>query len=292
MAQQAGMAGGPARFRPHDMYSRYEVLCHAKQMFSFTEDNTPSPLVEAQAHANRPRQAEKVEDVQAEGLQSGSDKRASLGPLAMKISENPRDKILRSLVLPRGLFWIKGPVDSKVPLLVASSICQQQCGGATTPLRTRIECVELAAPRRHPSSSSSGLTEKKAGLVNFLYSLTYKLVNVLPDVFHACLGLGVEDFKKLDGSMASVEPALEMIRLLLSIRQPLPDSDLPTAAPLICAIDGIQALEDQETIPHIETLVDILREQSAKADVIVLFTTDGVSVALASKLKAGERIHM
>lgn len=143
-------------------------------------------------------------------------------------------------------------------------------------LEAGIPCVSFFfEKRRYAFSSPAGLTFQEAGLVSLLYSLTAQLINLLPETFQTELRFDEEDFTKLDGSITSVEYALEMIRKLLTL----------TPSTIVCVIDGLQDFETKETTRrHIEKLLDILTDQGSKTVVKALFTTGGMSRALASKV--------
>ncbi|KAB5586252.1 hypothetical protein GE09DRAFT_1235505 [Coniochaeta sp. 2T2.1] len=172
------------------------------------------------------------------------------------------------------LLWVEGPgyASDLSPTALRVCIVTSDAG---------IPCISFFDKRRYRLSSSKGITYPEAGLISLLYSLVSQLVNTLPVVFHTETTFEDEDFSQLDGSPASIDAALEIIRKLLLHAPPV----------LMCVIDGVQAFDTKELRPHIRRLVDILRDQGTRTVVKVIFTTDGMSRALAKKIKLRERVN-
>ncbi|KAK3991381.1 hypothetical protein QBC44DRAFT_323547 [Cladorrhinum sp. PSN332] len=170
--------------------------------------------------------------------------------------------------------WVEGaifPADLS-PTALRVSLVTSEAG---------IPCVSFFDKPRYATTRASSLSQKQAGLVALLYSVISQLVNTLPPVFETELNFDKDRFAKLDGTAESIKSALETIKQLLSYAPPS----------LVCVIDGIQTLESRrETVSYLEELVDILREQGSKTVVKVLFTTDGMSLSLAEKIKRMERV--
>ncbi|KAB5582312.1 hypothetical protein GE09DRAFT_263460 [Coniochaeta sp. 2T2.1] len=172
------------------------------------------------------------------------------------------------------LLWVEGPgyASDLSPTALRVCIVTSDAG---------IPCISFFDKRRYRLSSTKGLTYPEAGLISLLHSLISQLINTLPVVFHTDDTFEDEDFSHLDGSPASIDSALDMIRKLLLHAPPV----------LMCVIDGIQAFDTKELRPHIRRLVDILRDQGTRTVVKAMFTTDGMSRALAKKIKLRERVN-
>ncbi|KAH8907355.1 hypothetical protein BR93DRAFT_978822 [Coniochaeta sp. PMI_546] len=172
------------------------------------------------------------------------------------------------------LLWVQGPASAlemtKIALRVSTII--EDDG---TP------CVLYFRKQVYRLPPNIKLTAQEAALLSLLYSTVSQLVSLLPGVFRTESSLEEEDFSKLNGSTDSAEPALEMVRRLLTL----------APAEALFVIDGIQGCDTTATRRHIEALVDILRDQGSKAVVKVLFITRGESQALASKLTVEERVN-
>ncbi|KAK0610084.1 hypothetical protein B0T17DRAFT_501085, partial [Bombardia bombarda] len=151
---------------------------------------------------------------------------------------------------------------------------------STVLIEAGIPCISFFDKRRYSFASANSLPTKSAGLISLLYFLLTQLINVLPPQFETELDFDQKQFARLDGTMASITPALDMIQALLTQAPPS----------LVFVVDGIQAFESQDTVPHLRKLARILREQSKKTVVKVLFTTDGMSRWLGELLKGRERV--
>ncbi|KAK4230040.1 hypothetical protein QBC38DRAFT_384886 [Podospora fimiseda] len=215
----------------------------------------------------------------------------------VSIAEDDRANVIRALntnagasiaqVLPSALqqwlrldksaiLWVEGavfPADLS-PTALRVSIVTTEAG---------IPCISFFdKPRYSFPPFSKPLSQKQAGLIALLCSFICQLVNVLPPVFESRLDFNRERFAKVDGSSDSLRPSLDIIKDFLSYVPPS----------LVCVVDGLQAIEDRETVPYLERFVSILREQGQKTVVKVLFTTDGMSLTLAKKTKGQERFNV
>ena len=93
-------------------------------------------------------------------------------------------------------------------------------------------------------------------------------------------GLDQGNFDLLDGSMQSIHASLDIIRALLN----------HAPSPLIWVIDGLQLVEDRTSMPFLQTLLGILKEQKTKRISKVCFTTQGNCAVLARGLDFRERV--
>jgi hypothetical protein len=170
------------------------------------------------------------------------------------------------------LLWVEGPIfpSDLSPVALRVSMVTSDTG---------IPCVSFFDKRRYFFAKLKKY--KEAGLISLLYSLIIQLVNLLPPQFETDLDFDEKRFSELDGTLSSVEQALGIIQELLSL----------APASIVCIVDGIQAFECRETRKHMQRLVDILRDRGSETVVKALFTTDGMSHALAAKLNGrGERV--
>ncbi|KAI0843803.1 hypothetical protein F5Y00DRAFT_267208 [Daldinia vernicosa] len=136
-----------------------------------------------------------------------------------------------------------------------------------------IPCISFfVKPRDHFAPS---VPQHQAALIALLYSIVAQLVYLLPVEFEDVDELDEAKFQKLDGSFGSVPLALQMIQALLRHAPPA----------LVWVLDGFHLAENQDTIPHLEALVDILLAQESVRISQVCFTTDSISAVLNSKMK-------
>lgn len=132
--------------------------------------------------------------------------------------------------------------------------------------------------RRFPNPNK--LDVREAGAVCLLYTLINQLVHQLPSVIETDEVMDEAYFESLDGSWASTEFALDVIRRFL------------TYAPscLVLVIHGLDRLEGRTTRDTLGQLLDIIREQSSTTVVKAFFSTDGFSRVLGDKTVYSERV--
>ncbi|KAI1413998.1 hypothetical protein F5Y13DRAFT_188520 [Hypoxylon sp. FL1857] len=198
-------------------------------------------------------------------------------PVMETLSEHVGNTIIRWLETPNARFlWVDGllsdPQDGVLPRL-SMQICHS-ASAAGLP-------VVLFFRRRFYSFQTEGLlTAEDAGLIALLYSLILQFVNLLPNNFPARSNLSQEMFRRLDGSLESAEPALQILEALLD--------HAPQA--LVCAIDGLERLETPATKGALTRLVEILRSPSAGRRFKILFTTTKTSGVLPEMLNVREQV--
>ncbi|KAF3064994.1 hypothetical protein GL218_02551 [Daldinia childiae] len=122
--------------------------------------------------------------------------------------------------------------------------------------------------------------QHQAAVIALLYSIIAQLIYLLPLEFEDVDELHETKFRKLDGSFGSVPLALQIIQALLRHAPPS----------LVWVLDGFHLAENQDTIPHLETLVDILRAQESMRVSLVCFTTDGISAVLHRRVDVLEQV--
>ncbi|KAI0149790.1 hypothetical protein F4776DRAFT_672023 [Hypoxylon sp. NC0597] len=198
-------------------------------------------------------------------------------PVFAALSENVGQALLQWLESPGSRFlWVDDlltdPQDG-----VLTRMSMQICNNASA---SQLPVALFFRRSYYSFRRENYMSAEHAGLIALLYSLILQLINVLPDSFRARPALSEETFWGLDGSLRSVQPALQILGSLL---------DYSTQA-LICVIDGLERLESSATIGAIAQLVDILRYQSRGRRFKVLFTTVGTSEVLRIKLSISEQV--
>lgn len=146
-----------------------------------------------------------------------------------------------------------------------------------------------------PTQATQGLTLHEQGLIALTYSLIRQLLDCLPAVVDsdAVLDLTAERFRGLNGTLSTWKAALSLIDTLLHFAPPL----------LVCAIDGLDAINDSSTDLPLRELVRVLlthtRHQSLampngsrKAPILfkVLFTVTGRPSALVETMSENHLI--
>lgn len=133
---------------------------------------------------------------------------------------------------------------------------------------------------RYPNPNNLGVSE--ASIICLLYTLISHLINQLPSVIQAEYVMDSALFSKLDGSWASTEFALEVIRRFLG--------HAPSS--LVIVIHSLEALDCRTTGSVLAQLMDIIREQGSVTVVKAFFSTNGMSQVLGFKTTGTERVHM
>ncbi|KAI1479211.1 hypothetical protein F4774DRAFT_138077 [Daldinia eschscholtzii] len=150
-------------------------------------------------------------------------------------------------------------------------------------LSANIPCISFFVKPRYDFASrvSPPMPQRQAAVVALLYSIITQLACLLPVEFENLEELEEAHFQKLDGSFGSVPFALQVVRALLKYAPPS----------LIWVLDGFQLTESQDTIPHLRTLISILRDQEANCISKVCFTTDGNCMVLSRTMNVLERVE-
>jgi len=186
--------------------------------------------------------------------------------------------------------WIRAP-ESRMAWIAGGPVLEYGTGLSAAALRlcsiskdAGLPCVSFVCKMSYRFASTTQLSTREAGLVAMLYSIIVQLAYLLPTEFPAsdeleeCKG----KFRSLDGTMDSVEAALDIVRALLVHAPPS----------LIWVLDGFQLVEGPTTRGYLAALVDILRDQEQQGGLLskVCFTTDGNSSVLMRALSASETI--
>ena len=162
-------------------------------------------------------------------------------------------------------------------------------------------CIDLAVESRIPvisffcelprgMSSPDSMAPEMAALISLTYALIRQLIELFPiTTIQIPASLNRQSFKRLNGRSESLDEALEVLGQLIDHSPPV----------LLCIIDGLEKLDDQETRRHLTMLLETLRGQRktrsadiAKSDRVlkILFTTAGRSRCLLNGLTRNELV--
>lgn len=163
-------------------------------------------------------------------------------------------------------------------------------------------CIDLAVASRIPvisffcelprrgTSLPHAMAPEMAALISLTYALIRQLIELLPCATISCpTSLNRQSFERLNGCPESLDDALDILGELLQQSPPI----------LLCIIDGLQKLDDQETRRHLTQLLETLRGQRiprsadiANPDLVlkILFTTAGRSRCLLNGLSRNELV--
>lgn len=171
---------------------------------------------------------------------------------------------------------------------------------STAPIASH--CIDLAVESRIPVISffcelprrgmtlPHPMTPEMAALISLTYALIRQLIELFPSaMIQVPTSLNRQSFERLNGFSESLDEALEILGLLLDQSPPI----------LLCIIDGLQKLDDQETRRHLTLLLETLRGQRRTMDadnanpdrvLKILFTTAGRSRCLLNGLTRDELV--
>ena len=171
---------------------------------------------------------------------------------------------------------------------------------STAPIASH--CIDLAVESRIPvisffcelprggMSLPNSMTPEMGALISLAYALIRQLIELFPSAtIEIPTSLSRQSFERLNGSSESLDEALEILGLLIDQSPPV----------LLCIIDGLQKLDDQETRRHLTLLLETLRGQrrtrstdTANPDRVlkILFTTAGRSRCLLNGLTRNELV--
>lgn len=158
--------------------------------------------------------------------------------------------------------------------------------GAANPLtRIGIGLVELAAqsdvplvsyfnrPGRSDEPRALELPEEMA-FTSTLYALIYQILRLLPAQFELDVDLSEEQFRRLDGTKASWEDAVRILRDIIQLLD----------RHVYCILDGVQWVEHSNTDEHLRLVIAALRQEPMRA----LFITSGLSRVLRDEISRAE----
>lgn len=182
--------------------------------------------------------------------------------------------------------WIK-TTDSKMIWVQGVSMLPFGTGVSRAAMRiydisiqSGVPCISYFCKPLYEGAENFRQSSKEAGTVGLLYAIVSQLTCLLPMGFPITKGLDERHFSRLDGSTESLPAALELIRALL----------LHAPPSLVWVVDGLQLVQDETTLPHLRSLLKILRDQETRRISKVCFTTDGNCLALARATNVRERV--
>ncbi|KAI0119463.1 hypothetical protein F4814DRAFT_447278 [Daldinia grandis] len=173
------------------------------------------------------------------------------------------------------MIWIQG---------LPNSICGSNLSLAAVRIASMFQednmpCISFFV--KPVSNSAPSDPQHQAAVIALLYSIIAQLIYLLPIEFEDTDKLDEDKFLQLDGSFGSASVALQIIQALLK--------HAPRA--LVWVLDGFQRAENQETTPHLEALLDVLRAQESMRTSRVCFTTDDISAVLYRRLHVLEQFY-
>ena len=182
---------------------------------------------------------------------------------------------------------VVGPGPIKEPSLTAP--IASHCIDLATQSRIPVISFFCELPQRGTSVSNRESPEMIA-LISLTYALIRQIVELVPTGMTEQPDLlNRRSFERLDGCSETLEDALDVLGHLLDQSPPV----------LLCVIDGLQKLDDQETREYLTLLLETLRGQrriqsteAANSERLlkVLFTTAGRSRCLLNGLSSSELV--
>lgn len=115
-----------------------------------------------------------------------------------------------------------------------------------------------------PHVSEDGKTRCVTFLVALLYSIAHQLLCLVPETFEDGYDLE-EAIQAMNGVEDSIPGALETIEVLLRHRTPL----------LLVILDGLEFIEDDDTVPYLRNLINILHSRQSDSRLKVLLASHG-----------------
>ena len=212
-----------------------------------------------------------LEDGRSEVLKTASSISRSFLPLEVA------QKITKWIGHPSSSFlWVEGPVFTPAERQL-SVIAVLLCDSALDS-ENPVPCVSFTPKLTYSAQQASGsMSRHEKVLIAMLYSLAGQLIQLLPEELDSMThNFETQAFEKLDGSIASVSAALDLIESLLAYGPPT----------LMVIINRLQVAECPTTTPHLERFVKLLKTYNSERMIKVLFITQGGSAALAGTLDA------
>ncbi|KAI1205439.1 uncharacterized protein F4807DRAFT_464726 [Annulohypoxylon truncatum] len=173
--------------------------------------------------------------------------------------------------------WAEGRTSNDVQLMTLPRMGIRLCGLA---YEAGLPMAIFSMYGRPDLGSRSSVSEPPSPVADLVYTLIRQLITYIPRRFERPGTLNTPYFDKLDGTLASVEPALDMLTTLLEYIPPF----------LVCVIDGLERLENNKTRPYLYMLLNRLRALSTGRRFKILFSTSGPSQVLSEKLNHEEHL--
>jgi hypothetical protein len=144
--------------------------------------------------------------------------------------------------------------------------------------RANISVAAYFCQRLSPAGTAITQVEQ---ITNLLYSLIYQLAHNIPLDFLGTIDFGRETVVKLDGTLASLTPAILHLRYLLSVG----------SGPVLVVVDSFDLLDsgdDAELQDHLKVLLEVLKSPfQSQRKVKALFYTFDPSITLLTNVEPG-----
>ena len=175
------------------------------------------------------------------------------------------------------LLWVEGTSSHpSEPILSIAALNVCSIAG-----NTGIPCISYFCPPSHGRTRTSQKdvkeTHTEATCISLLYSIILQLCENLPDDFISTEAFDYY-FKRLDGTLKSLEVAIDLVKHLFIYLPPL----------TVWVLDRFPFANTKSTTPFIRKLIDVLRGEPEGRIIKVLFTTEGNTPWLSGNLQAHE----
>ncbi|KAI0201139.1 hypothetical protein F4808DRAFT_469814, partial [Astrocystis sublimbata] len=176
------------------------------------------------------------------------------------------------------ILWVEGPsLHGSEPLLSMAALHT-----SSVAKNASIPCISYfctpSTARRRAVQSDQRLNHTEATCVSLLYSVIIQLCKYLP-YDHIETTEFVRQLRRLDGSLQSLEIAIDVIQHLFTTLPPF----------TVWVLDRLPFGGARSTVPYMKRFIDILRFEHEHRVTKVLFTTEGNTPWLASNVGARER---
>ena len=156
--------------------------------------------------------------------------------------------------------WIQGPADD----ITAPSLVGEMYAMARS---AKISVAAYFCQKINPAGIA--VTQEEL-VINLLYSLIYQLTHSLPQDFSGAIDFNPEKMLKLDGTVASLAPAISLFQHLISIG----------STPVVVLIDAFDLLDSGDDVAlqnQIKVLLEALKSSTqtpGKANKTLLYTSE------------------
>jgi hypothetical protein len=167
--------------------------------------------------------------------------------------------------------WIQGPPEDTPESSLPGEMVAMARGA-------NISVAAFLCQRLSLAGTAATEGEQIAGL---LYSLIYQLVHNIPPNFSGTIDFDRETITKLDGTLASLAPAMLLLQYLLSVG----------SGPVLLVVDSFDLLDsggDAELQGQIKTLLEIIKSPlQSQRKVKAFFYSSEPSITLLTDLEPG-----
>ncbi|KAK0514347.1 hypothetical protein JMJ35_002964 [Cladonia borealis] len=142
-----------------------------------------------------------------------------------------------------GILWVVGPNDNRYPSKMSANVAEMVKLFQPMPV---FHFCELPNPR----TTQDGKSVEEIGLVSMVYSIIQQLIEYLPPQNYTSKDFSLNRFTSLDGTVSTLNAALELMRDLMSVCLPW----------VIFIVDGIERLDYGQGQQGCEEFVKTLRQ--------------------------------